>query len=126
SVSGGCSGLFVTQTPLSLMGVRGMISLAGIVVSNAVVLIDFIELRRRSGVVNIENAIDESGRARLRPIILTTITTIIALLPIALGGDALFEPLAVTIIAGIAFSSLLSLIVTPSLYMIYYKIKYKS
>lgn len=126
SVSGGFIGLFVTQTPLSFMGVMGMISLAGIVVRNAVVLIDFIELRRRSGEVNIENAIVESGRARLRPIILTTITTIIALLPIALGGDALFEPLAVTIIAGIAFSSLLSLIVTPSLYMIYYKIKYKS
>src|SRR5699024_535948 len=78
SVSGGFIGLFVTQTPLSFMGVMGMISLAGIVVRNAVVLIDFIELRRRSGEVNIENAIVESGRARLRPIILTTITTIIA------------------------------------------------
>ncbi|SDL19512.1 Multidrug efflux pump subunit AcrB [Lacicoccus qingdaonensis] len=126
SVSGGFIGLFVTQTPLSFMGVMGMVSLAGIVVRNAVVLIDFIELRRRSGDIDIKNAIVESGRARLRPIILTTITTIIALLPIALGGDALFEPLAVTIIAGIAFSSLLSLIVTPSLYMIYYKIKYRN
>lgn len=126
SISGGFIGLFVTQTPLSFMGVMGMISLAGIVVRNAVVLIDFIEMRRRSGDVNIGDAIVESGRARLRPIILTTITTIIALLPIALGGDALFEPLAVTIIAGIAFSSLLSMVVTPSLYMIYYKIKYRN
>src|SRR5699024_11894035 len=94
-----------------------------IVVRNAVVLIDFIEQRRKENNIDINEAIIESGRARLRPIILTTITTIIALLPVALGGDALFEPLAVTIIAGIAFSSLLSLIVTPSLYMIYYKIK---
>src|SRR5699024_3915734 len=126
SISGGFIGLFVTQTPLSFMGVVGMVSLAGIVVRNAVVLIDFIEQRRKENNIDINEAIIESGRARLRPIILTTITTIIALLPVALGGDALFEPLAVTIIAGIAFSSLLSLIVTPSLYMIYYKIKYKN
>ncbi|WP_462421453.1 efflux RND transporter permease subunit [Salinicoccus sp. Marseille-QA3877] len=126
SISGGFIGLFVTQTPLSFMGVMGMVSLAGIVVRNAVVLIDFIEQRRKENNIDINEAIIESGRARLRPIILTTITTIIALLPVALGGDALFEPLAVTIIAGIAFSSLLSLIVTPSLYMIYYKIKYKN
>lgn len=126
SISGGFIGLFVTQTPLSFMGVMGMVSLAGIVVRNAVVLIDFIEQRRKENNIDINEAIIESGRARLRPVILTTITTIIALLPVALGGDALFEPLAVTIIAGIAFSSLLSLIVTPSLYMIYYKIKYKN
>lgn len=126
SVSGGFIGLFVTQTPLSFMGVMGMVSLAGIVVRNAVVLIDFIEARRKQNNIEISEAIIESGRARMRPIILTTITTIIALLPIAFSGDALFEPLAVTIIAGIAFSSFLSLIVTPSLYMIYYKIKYKN
>lgn len=126
SVSGGFIGLFVTQTPLSFMGVMGMVSLAGIVVRNAVVLIDFIEARRKQNNIEISEAIIESGRVRMRPIILTTITTIIALLPIAFSGDALFEPLAVTIIAGIAFSSFLSLIVTPSLYMIYYKIKYKN
>ncbi|CAM4281375.1 efflux RND transporter permease subunit [Lacicoccus alkaliphilus] len=126
SISGGFIGLFVTQTPLSFMGVMGMVSLAGIVVRNAVVLVDFIEARRKDDSMDINEAIIESGRARLRPIILTTITTIIALLPIALGGDALFEPLAVTIIAGIAFSSILSLIVTPSLYMIYYRLKYKN
>ena len=126
SVSGGFIGLFVTQTPLSFMGVMGMVSLAGIVVRNAVVLIDFIEARRKQNNIEISEAIIESGRARMRPIILTTMTTIIALLPIAFSGDALFEPLAVTIIAGIAFSSFLSLIVTPSLYMIYYKIKYKN
>ena len=125
SISGGFIGLFVTQTPLSFMGVMGMVSLAGIVVRNAVVLVDFIEARRKDDSMDVNEAIIESGRARLRPIILTTITTIIALLPIALGGDALFEPLAVTIIAGIAFSSILSLIVTPSLYMIYYRLKYK-
>ncbi|MCD2137418.1 efflux RND transporter permease subunit [Salinicoccus halitifaciens] len=125
SISGGFIGLFVTQTPLSFMGVMGMVSLAGIVVRNAVVLVDFIEARRKDGSFVINEAIIESGRARMRPILLTTITTIIALLPVALGGDPLFEPLAITIIAGLAFSSVLSLIVTPSLYMIYYRIKYK-
>ncbi len=123
--SGGIIGLFVTQTPISFLAVMGMVSLSGIVVRNAVVLIDFIEYRRIEGKMDIEDAIVDAGFARFRPIILTMITSIIALIPVALSGDALFVPLAITIIAGITFSTLLSLVATPSLYYLYYKIKYK-
>lgn len=102
-----------------------MVSLSGIVVRNAVVLIDFIEYRRIEGEMGIEDAIVDAGFARFRPILLTMLTSIIALLPVAFSGDALFVPLAITIISGITFSTLLSLIATPSLYYLYYKIKYK-
>lgn len=123
--SGGVIGLFITQTPISFLAVMGMVSLSGIVVRNAVVLIDFIEYRRIEGTMSIEEAIVDAGFARFRPIILTMLTSIIALIPVALSGDALFVPLAITIIAGITFSTLLSLVATPSLYYLYYKIKHK-
>ncbi|MHC0551819.1 efflux RND transporter permease subunit [Salinicoccus sp. CNSTN-B1] len=125
AISGGIIGLFVTQTPISFLGVMGMVSLSGIVVRNSVVLLDFIEARRRSGAFVIEDAIYDSGRARFKPIALTTLTSIIALTPVALSGDVLFVPLAVTVIAGIAFSTVLSLIATPSLYYLYYKVRYR-
>ncbi len=125
AISGGIIGLFVTQTPISFLGVMGMVSLSGIVVRNSVVLLDFIEARRRSGAFAIEDAIYDSGRARFKPIALTTLTSIIALTPVALSGDVLFVPLAVTVIAGIAFSTVLSLIATPSLYYLYYKVRYR-
>lgn len=125
AISGGIIGLFVTQTPISFLGIMGMVSLTGIVVRNAIVLIDFIEIRRKDGSVDdIYEAIYESGRARFKPIVLTTVTSILALIPVALSGDVLFEPLAVTVIAGLAFSTLLSMIATPSLYYFYYKFRY--
>lgn len=125
AISGGIIGLFVTQTPISFLGIMGMVSLSGIVVRNAIVLLDFIETRRKSDAFDINEAIYESGRARFKPILLTTITSIIALTPVAFSGDALFEPLAVTVIAGIAFSTVLSMIATPSLYYLYYQLRYR-
>lgn len=126
AISGGIIGLFVTQTPISFLGIMGMVSLTGIVVRNAIVLIDFIEMRRRDGSVDdIYSAIYESGRARFKPIILTTVTSILALIPVAFSGDVLFEPLAVTVIAGLAFSTLLSMVATPALYYFYYKFRYE-
>ncbi|AKG74702.1 efflux RND transporter permease subunit [Salinicoccus halodurans] len=123
--SGGIIGLFVTQTPISFLGIMGMVSLSGIVVRNAVVLIDFIEARRKAGRFDIYQAIFESGRVRFKPIALTTLTSILALVPVALSGDVLFEPLAVTVIAGLAFSTILSLIATPALYYLYYRVRYR-
>nr|WP_249023484.1 efflux RND transporter permease subunit [Planococcus salinarum] len=116
-ISGAILGLFLTQTPLSFLGVMGIVSLTGIVVRNAVVLIDFVETRRLSGNFSIKEAIMESGYARIKPIILTSVTSIVALIPVALSGDPLFEPLAVTIIAGLAFSSLFTLVMIPALYL---------
>lgn len=121
-ISGAILGLFLTQTPLSFLGVMGIVSLTGIVVRNAVVLIDFVEARRLSGDFSIKEAILESGYARIKPIILTTVTSIVALIPVALSGDPLFEPLAVTIIAGLAFSSLFTLVMIPALYLVFYRI----
>lgn len=117
AIAGAILGLFVTQTPISFLAVMGMVSLTGIVVRNSVVLIEFIEQRQRSG-WSITEAVIESGRTRLRPILLTAITSIVALIPIAVAGDALFTPLAVTIISGILFSTLLTLIIVPMLYLV--------
>ncbi|MGM0896392.1 MAG: efflux RND transporter permease subunit [Bacillota bacterium] len=121
-ISGAILGLFLTQTPLSFLGVMGIVSLTGIVVRNAVVLIDFVEVRRLSGDFNIEEAIIESGYARIKPIVLTSLTSIVALLPVALSGDPLFEPLAVTIIAGLAFSGIFTLVMIPALYLLFHRI----
>ena len=124
-ISGAILGLFLTQTPLSFLGVMGIVSLTGIVVRNAVVLIDFVEARRLSGDFDIKEAIIEAGYARIKPILLTSITSIIALVPVALSGDPLFEPLAITIIAGLAFSSLFTLVMIPALYLVFYRVNRK-
>ncbi|RNF39710.1 efflux RND transporter permease subunit [Planococcus salinus] len=124
-ISGAILGLFITQTPLSFLGVMGIVSLTGIVVRNAVVLIDFVEARRLSGDFEIKEAIMESGYARIKPIILTSVTSIVALIPVALSGDPLFEPLAITIIAGLAFSSLFTLIMIPALYLVFHRVSHR-
>jgi len=122
AIAGAILGLFVTQTPISFLAVMGMVSLTGIVVRNSVVLIDFIEQGLRDGMM-LKDAVIESGRVRIRPILLTAITSIVALIPVAVSGDALFTPLAVTIISGILFSTLLTLIIVPMLYLVFIKFR---
>jgi HAE1 family hydrophobic/amphiphilic exporter-1 len=110
--------LFALSLPLSVMVFIGMILLAGIVVNNAIVLVDYINQLRRRGMEKME-AIITAGRVRLRPIMMTTGTTVLGLLPMALGlgeGAELRMPLAVTVIAGLASSTLLTLIVIPVVY----------
>ncbi|UOE94614.1 efflux RND transporter permease subunit [Alkalihalobacillus sp. LMS39] len=124
AIVGAILGLFVTQTPISFLAVMGMVSLTGIVVRNSVVLLDFIEQGRKSG-MSIREAVIESGRARLRPILLTAVTSVVALLPIAISGDILFTPLAVTIISGILFSTLLTLVLLPMLYIVFTRFQNK-
>ncbi|WP_134702505.1 efflux RND transporter permease subunit [Ammoniphilus sp. YIM 78166] len=115
--AGSLIGLFVTQTPLGFMTMMGVISLAGIVVRNGIVLVEFIEEARREGVPLLE-AVIHAGEARFRPILLTSATAISGLTPLATIGDVLFRPLAITIIFGLAFSTLLTLIIVPSLYVV--------
>ncbi|MFD1171191.1 efflux RND transporter permease subunit [Oceanobacillus picturae] len=122
AISGAILGLFVTQTPISFLGVMGMVSLTGIVVRNSIVLIEFIEQSLKKG-MDVREAVIESGRVRLRPILLTAITSIVALIPVAVSGDALFTPLAVTIISGILFSAILTLIMVPMLYLVFYRFR---
>ncbi|WP_059282714.1 efflux RND transporter permease subunit [Bacillus coahuilensis] len=122
AIAGAIFGLFVTQTPISFLAVMGMVSLTGIVVRNSVVLIEFMEQGINKGMSLLE-AVMESGRARIRPILLTALTSIVALIPIAVSGDALFTPLAVTIIAGILFSTILTLVIVPGLYFVFYRFR---
>jgi len=111
-------GLNWTDTSLSMPVWLGMIMLAGIVVNNAIVLVEFIELRRRAGDPR-DLSIIEAARLRLRPILMTTLTTVFGMLPLALGigeGSEMLSPLAVTIVAGLSFSTLVSLLLVPSIY----------
>jgi HAE1 family hydrophobic/amphiphilic exporter-1 len=113
-------GLFVTGNPFTIMAGIAMVGLAGIAVNDAIVLVDFIRQRRDSGMDLLE-AVRVGCRLRARPILLTSVTTIAGLLPMALGltgFSKLWSPFAATICFGILFSTLLTLFVVPSGYVI--------
>ncbi len=110
--------LFITQTTISVVVFIGFIMLAGIVVNNAIVLVDLVNQLRARGMAR-EAALVEAGRSRLRPIIMTMLTTTLGLLPMALGigqGSEIRAPMAITVIGGILFSTLLTLVVVPVAY----------
>ncbi|MFI2614045.1 efflux RND transporter permease subunit [Streptomyces sp. NPDC018584] len=111
--------LIVTDTPMGVPAMIGMLMLIGIVVTNAIVLIDLINQYRARGHGTIE-AVIEGGRHRLRPILMTALATIFALLPMALGitgqGGFIAQPLAVVVIGGLITSTLLTLLLVPTLY----------
>jgi HAE1 family hydrophobic/amphiphilic exporter-1 len=110
--------LWITGSTISVVVFIGLILLAGIVVNNAIVLIDLINQMRNRGLQKLE-AILEGGRSRLRPILMTTLTTILGLLPLALGfgeGAEVRSPMAITVIGGLTVSTLLTLIVIPVVY----------
>ncbi|WP_348673766.1 efflux RND transporter permease subunit [uncultured Abyssibacter sp.] len=115
---GAFTALFITGTEINVVALIGLIVLAGIVVNNAIVLIDLINRLRADG-QSVLDAIREAGQARLRPILMTTLTTALGLLPLALGGDDGAEvraPLAITVIGGLMVSTLLTLVVIPVVY----------
>ena len=110
--------LFVTGTTINIVALIGVIMLAGIVVNNAIVLVDLINQLRSQG-KDKTDAILEAGRARLRPILMTSLTTALGLLPMALGfgeGSEIRAPMAITVIGGLTVSTLLTLIVIPVVY----------
>ncbi len=112
------AGLKLTQTPVSVVVMIGAIMLAGIVVNNGIVLVDLIGQLRRRG-VTVHNAILQAGRTRLRPIVMTTTTTVLGLLPMAVfpgEGSEIGSPLAITVIGGLLVSTVLTLVVIPVLY----------
>lgn len=112
--------LILSNTPVSIVVLIGAIMLAGIVVNNAIVLVDYINQLRTRGQDKIE-AIINAGRARLRPILMTTLTTVLGLLPMAMGmgaGAEIRTPMAWTVIAGLLSSTILTLIVIPTVYAI--------
>lgn len=108
-------GLAVTRQPLSFPGFIGVVALAGVVVNNAIILIDSINNSRREGLA-IPEAVKVSAKSRLQPIILTTITTVAGMLPLAVS-DPTWAPLAYSIIFGLSFSTILTLFIIPILYV---------
>jgi len=112
--------LFLTGTPISVVVMLGLIILGGIVVNNGIILIDSINRLRSRGVELIE-AVIESGKTRLRPIFMTTMTTVLGLLPLSLGiaeGSELQSPMAITVMGGLLVSTILTLFVIPCIYTI--------
>jgi len=110
-------GLLITGEPMSFFGTLGMISLAGIIINNAIVLIDQIDIEARSG--SVREAIITAAGKRLRPIMLTSITTVIGLVPLYLFGGVLWAPLAIVMIFGLAVASIFTLFFVPALYLIF-------
>ena len=122
AVIGVTIGLEFTGLPLSMPVWLGMIMLAGIVVNNAIVLVEYIDIKRNQGLAVIE-AVIEAARLRIRPILMTTLTSVVGMLPLALAlgeGSEMLQPLAVTIVSGLLFSTLVSLVLVPSVYRILY------
>lgn len=112
--------LVLTGTPLSVMALVGMVMLVGIVVNNGIVLVDYINQLRERG-LEMERAVLEGGRIRMRPILMTALTTILAMLPLALGlGESgeNWAPMARSVMGGLAMGTLLTLVVVPVIYVV--------
>lgn len=110
--------LSLTGEPLGIMGFVGLIMLVGMVVKNAIVLIDYINLNRERG-MSIITAVIHGGRSRLRPVLMTTLTTILGMVPLAIGtgqGSEMWKSLGISIIGGMTFSTIITLILIPALY----------
>lgn len=110
-----------TGSPLGIMGFIGLIMLVGIVVKNGIVLVDYINLNRERG-MSIITAVVHAAKSRLRPVLMTTFTTILAMIPLAIGtgqGSELWQQLGLTIIGGMTFSTIVTLILVPALYSIF-------
>lgn len=113
--------LYFTNTSLSLMALIGAIMLVGIVVKNGIVMVDYTNLLRERG-SGITQAVIASGKSRLRPVLMTSLTTILGMLPMALGigeGSELWQPMGISIIGGLTLSTLLTLVVVPVMYSIF-------
>lgn len=113
--------LYITGHNLNVMSLIGAIMLIGIVVKNGIVLIDYISLNRERG-MSIRRAVINGGRSRLRPVVMTTLTTILGMVPMAVGtgqGSEMWRPMGVAVIGGLTFSTILTLLFVPTLYCIF-------
>jgi HAE1 family hydrophobic/amphiphilic exporter-1 len=121
--SGVAIALFISNTALSVISGIGAVMLIGIVVKNAIVLVDFINLMRERG-YELYEAIAISGRSRLRPVIMTSATTILGMFPLAIStgsGSELWSPMGVAVIGGLVFSTVVTLVLVPVVYAIFSK-----
>lgn len=117
SAAGSVLGLYLFKQPLSFTSLLGVVSLFGIVVNNAIVLVDFINAEKALGKSTEEACIDAVDK-RFRPIMLTTITTLVGLVPLILSNSNLFTPMSISLLAGLAVSTLLTLVIVPVVYAI--------
>ena len=118
-------GLLVADSYFGFMTLLGVISLAGIVINNAIVLLDRIRIEIEDNGRTPAQAVIESAQRRLRPILLTTCTTIGGMLPLWWGGGAMWKPMAISIIFGLAFATMLTLGVVPVLYSLFFRVSFK-
>lgn len=113
--------LALTGEPLGIMGLIGLVMLVGMVVKNGIVLVDYINLNRERG-MSIITAVIHGGRSRLRPVLMTTLTTILGMVPLAIGtgqGSEMWQSLGIAIIGGMTFSTIVTLVLIPVLYSIF-------
>ena len=116
--TGGFLALFFTGNDVSVISMIGFIMLAGIIVNNGIVMVDYINQLRREG-MDKKEAIAKAGATRLRPIMMTALTTIISMLPLGFGigdGSAMMQPMAIAMIGGLIYGTLLTLLVVPCIY----------
>ncbi|MDR9484694.1 MAG: efflux RND transporter permease subunit [Sediminimonas sp.] len=115
--------LIVFDQPFSFFGTLGLIALSGIIINNAIVLIDQIDIERQERPLN--DAITEAAKKRFQPILLTSLTTVLGLTPMAIAGGGLWEPMATLMIGGLGMASALTLAYVPALYRIFFGRKHK-
>lgn len=113
--------LYLTNTPLSIIALIGAIMLVGIVVKNGIVMVDFANLLRERG-ESLSQAVINAGKSRLRPVLMTTLTTILGMFPLAMSvgeGSETWQPMGIAVIGGLTFSTVLTLVVVPIVYTIF-------
>ena len=118
------AGLFLTGDPFGFMALLGVISLTGIIINNAILLVDTVEEERGKGIKD-ENALVMAAQQRLRPIIMTVTTTIMGLIPLSLRGGEMWSPLANVVIFGLFFSTILTLGLAPALYALFFRLDFR-
>jgi multidrug efflux pump subunit AcrB len=118
-------GLIIGHQNFGFFAIIGLVSLSGVVVNNAIVLLDQIEVEINENGLDPVDAVVMSAQSRFRPILLTTVTTLCGLLPLWLFGGTMWKPMAVSLIFGLVFATILTLGVIPVLYTIFFKISYK-
>ncbi len=117
-------GLLVTNSSFGFFTILGLIALSGIIINNAIVLLDRIAIEIKEFKRTEAEAIFEATQQRLRPILLTTATTVLGMMPLLWGGTAMFVPMAITIMFGLAFATALTLLVVPVLYSLFFRVSF--
>ncbi len=118
ALSGVFFALWISSTPLSIIALIGAIMLVGIVTKNGIVLVDYMNLLVERG-MNVADAVIAGGKSRLRPVLMTSLTTILGMVPMAMGigeGSEIWQPMGISVVGGLLFSTFLTLFIVPALY----------